>query len=750
MKRSLKHSIAALLLAFVMLLSMTSCLAPAVPSTPETPATPETPNTPETPTTPETPNTPDPENPSEHVCSFGEWIVIKGATTTEDGLRERKCACGEAEQEVIEASGKEYYIQYRNLKTADYPAETGYNSKEGLLTLPAPEANGYVFIGWYTASIGGDLIDYIPEGSKKNYILYAHWDLVTYDITYKNVPDNTNVTSYDIEDKIKLETPEWSGLVFTHWTDEDGNVYKPDQNITALPEKMTGDLTLTANWKVLRNIATPAAPGAELFHAFSGEDGMLYFFYDLGTIEHVVLDNIDPNLYYKAEGMPISLTLSKTVTVSEETAKLISDTISKSISSTSTWESAYTSAQTHSENWNAEIGAGLDVGIGGGYEGGVNIGNDKLGASLKGFFNWSVSAHIEGSYNWGSEDTWSSEWNQSQSYSDTVSEDQSQTVNSSLAYKEEITSEITENFDISAELPSGYYAYVHAGNIRVIGIVSYEIATGYMYLNTYSRLDNMHSMIMYYPTVNDMNNPAVEGLDFTVPEEEIVQMVENSYYVQYDANGGTGTMTKTMHSVGKASKLAKNQFTKEGAIFAGWELVTSEGTRILLDEQSVTDLGGALQTVKLKAMWTSTEPIWTVKESGTNYYIKPAAYMGFDTGNEICAKYNNGKLESGIDGDTKIVVTEEKFHTYVYWHWATNNTTTGDLWMGDYKNELLPDGKTGIYFVAFESTQNYEKAQTDSLLYYCDYSSTAGSWWWRRFEVYAQTYTVYENTNPLS
>ncbi|MBR5143604.1 MAG: InlB B-repeat-containing protein, partial [Clostridia bacterium] len=254
-------------------------------------------------------NNPDNGTEDSHTCSFGDWIIVKEPTNSVDGLRERKCECGNVEQEVIAASNTEYYIQYRNLKTAQYPKENGYNSKEGLLNLPQPEADGYTFIGWYTASIGGELVDYIPEGSTKNYILYAHWELVSYEITYKNVPNNTNPTSYNIETKLKLETPKWSGLEFTHWSDNEGNTYLPDINITSLPTNMFGDLTLTANWKVLRNIATPAAENGTLYSVFSGEEGMLYFHYDLGTIEHVVLDDINPSLYYKSEGMPITLKL---------------------------------------------------------------------------------------------------------------------------------------------------------------------------------------------------------------------------------------------------------------------------------------------------------------------------------------------------------------------------------------------------------------------------------------------------------
>lgn len=592
-------------------------LTPPATTTPTPATTPA--DTPTTSTTPEgstpAPGPDAPIDPPSHVCVFGDWEIVKEATNTEDGLRERKCECGKVEQEIIEASNTEFYIQYRNLKSAAYPSETGYNSKDGLLNLPQPEAVGYTFVGWYTASIGGELVDYIPEGSQKNYILFAHWELISYTITYKNVPNNTNVTSYNIEDKVKLETPKWVDMVFTHWSDANGNTYIPDINITSMPEKMTGDLTLTANWKTLENIATPASTNAQLYTVFCGDDGFLHFYYDLGTIEHVVLDDVAPKLYYKAEGMQIDLTLSQTKTIGEEKAESISNTISQSISQTSAWESTYSKAATLGSHWNAEIGGGIQAGIGGGSQSGVNgeingsVSNDnasigeKLGKSLSKLFNFSVSAHIEGTYNWGKGESTTEQWGSSQSYSSTQTDEQSQTITSALVYKQEVSSEINETFSIGAALPSGYYAYVHASNIRVIAVVSYEISTGYLYLNTYSGLDNMHSMMLYYADVNQLNNPTVEGLDFTIPEEEIINMVENSYYVKYDANGGTGTMNPTMHSINGSEKLAANAFTKQGSLFAGWELTTESGVKILLDGQSVTNLGKAHETVVLKALW---------------------------------------------------------------------------------------------------------------------------------------------------
>ena len=43
-----------------------------------------------------------------HTHSFGEWTTVTEPTCTEEGLRERVCACGEKESEELEALGHDY------------------------------------------------------------------------------------------------------------------------------------------------------------------------------------------------------------------------------------------------------------------------------------------------------------------------------------------------------------------------------------------------------------------------------------------------------------------------------------------------------------------------------------------------------------------------------------------------------------------------------------------------------------------
>ena len=142
---------------------------------------------------------------------------------------------------------------------------------------------------------------------------------------------------------------------------------------------------------------------------------------------------------------------------------------------------------------------------------------------------------------------------------------------------------------------------------------------------------------------------------------------------------------------------------------------------------------------------------WVEKETKTNYYASfPAGYPDWDE--SYYAKYNNTAIESSINGNTKIVVTETKIHTYVYWHWAHYNSSEPKLpnnrYIGSYENQVLPNGFKAWYFSAFESTENFghtdKTGTTDSCFYCCRDNYTDNSWWWYQIPVYVQTYTVYE------
>lgn len=481
------------------------------------------------------------------------------------------------EQVVIPAFGDTYHtIYYKNLKGAEAPTVTTYSEREGLAKLPEPERAGYSFEGWYTGSTYDTVVDYIPAGSTEDYILFAKWEMEEYTITYLDAPENSNPETYTIDDRIVLANPKWSGLKFTGWTDEDGNPVKQ------IPKGSSGDIELKANWKRLRNIASPGNNKGLLF-TYDEDTQRYYYIYELGTIEHVVLDEVtvgSTSVKYNTGATDLSFSLNNTVTIQDSVADSIAETVAQSISNSREWSESYEWAKEESDEHSVEVSVEAEFGIG--------PVNSTIGAS------------------YGYIDTSTESWSQATEKGSSI-ETEGGTSNSAattVSYMKEISSSVTTSFTIEKDMPEGYYNYVHAGNVRVFGIVTFDPATGNFYLDTYSILDNMHEMMLYYRNAEEMNDQSTETLSYDIPKEEILAMVNSAYYVNYDANTGSGVMQVSAIPEGEEMALLKNEFTKEGYTFLYWELDVEDGEpKKFADEEKVKDLTTLGDKVTLKAIW---------------------------------------------------------------------------------------------------------------------------------------------------
>lgn len=85
----------------------------------------------------------------------------------------------------------------------------------------------------------------------------------------------------------------------------------------------------------------------------------------------------------------------------------------------------------------------------------------------------------------------------------------------------------------------------------------------------------------------------------------------NKYKVEFNANGGVGTMVAQSFTYGENKALTQNAFTRTGYTFGGWA-ITALGAEVYEDEQEVENLSGVNGgTVTLYAVWNATE--YTVK-----------------------------------------------------------------------------------------------------------------------------------------
>ena len=603
------------------------------------------------------------------LVSAGHNTVIDEAvapTYENTGLTEGShCSvCGEVfvAQEIVPVLQANYHsITYHNLKGAETPELTQYAEHLGVPVneMPKPEAAGYEFKGWYLDSDYNNKLDSIPAGSTRNYDLFARWELITYNIYFnkKNAPEHNNPTTYTVEDRIILEDPTWAGLAFTGWTDAEGKLWEE------IPKGTTGDLELTANWKLMRNIATPGT-NTLMEAKYFPDLGYYTFIYDLGTIEHVVLEELNasaPTAYYHNGAGDFSLSVEQTLELSEEVAQSITSTISKSVSTSSEWEASKEWAQETSKAHSTEESISVEIGDG-----------------------YPVKTTIEASY--GFESSSGKSWGESSSEGGSYEEgtEEGQESGTELAYVTTLSTTTSTSVTIPKDSPEGYYCYVHAGNIRVFGVVTYDSNDGKVFLNTYSMLDNMHDMLLYYPDVNALNHPTCETLQYAIPRDRIEEKIANSYFVKYEGNGGVildekgkvvenGKMNNTLHTVGGEEKLSKNEFVRPGYIFQDWEQRDENGLGIAnyTNEQIIRDIASTGDLVTLYANWT---PI--------TYGIEYKANVPQGCSSTI--QNMPGSISVKYDQDVTLANAPVlRGYTFTGWHWyeqvkdeAGNYTTT--------------------------------------------------------------------------
>ena len=91
-----------------------------------------------------------------------------------------------------------------------------------------------------------------------------------------------------------------------------------------------------------------------------------------------------------------------------------------------------------------------------------------------------------------------------------------------------------------------------------------------------------------------------------------------SYKVTFDSNGGTGTMPDQYIGVGVATNLSANTFTRSGYEFDGWNTSPDGKGTNYADEENVTGLAAADETVSLYAKWRPINAVCILND--TEYY----------------------------------------------------------------------------------------------------------------------------------
>ena len=173
------------------------------------------------------------------------------------------------------------------------------------------------------------------------------------------------------------------------------------------------------------------------------------------------------------------------------------------------------------------------------------------------------------------------------------------------------------------------------------------------------------------------------------------QWAPNTYTVQYNANGGTGTTAASSHTYDAAKALTANGFSREYYTFAGWA-TSASGLVIYTDEESVLNLTGVNgDTVTLYAKWRANR-----------YTVQYDANGGTGT-----------TAASSHTCDVPKTLTANGFSReyYTFAGWATS--ATGDLAYtdaGSVSNLTGVNGGTVTLYAKWTATPEIVSTDTDA------------------------------------
>ncbi len=515
------------------------------------------------------------------IAATGHTVVIDEAvapTYDHTGLTEGShCSvCNEtivAQQTVPALEATYHAITYKNLNGAKSPSITSYAEHIGMLDMPEISVPGYRFLGWYTASENGEKVDYILAGDTKEYVLFAHWELISYTITYKNAAKNSNPATYTIDDEITLVAPEWSGLIFSRWSDKNG------ETVTKIERGTIGNIELEANWNYAKNLAVSNPDKYTYIGGMMDSRSRYYFIYNIGTIENIVLYTQYVQKYDGSTNVNREQSVTYKVQLSE--AQSASRTIANSVIKSTQWKNMTEFVSSHQEG--VDLGAkycpeieieGIKVKA---YE--FTAGWSKIDKDSYTETNVRINDQVDGT------------------------EITNQTA-SSISFLTENETTSTVNVQLSKDVsPVGVYSYVRAADVKVFAIVTYDPANGEYYLDLYSQVYRVFDTTLFELSGNEQYLVNIEShnqLDFEIPYEQI----PNQFYtVEYNSNGGSGEMLKSVHELGVSSALLSNGFTKTGYTFGGWKTVANGTIVLYANASAIRDIAVAGETVKLYAHW---------------------------------------------------------------------------------------------------------------------------------------------------
>ncbi|MBQ4565274.1 MAG: InlB B-repeat-containing protein [Oscillospiraceae bacterium] len=214
----------------------------------------------------------------------------------------------------------------------------------------------YTFNGWYTEN--GTKVTRITAGTREDITLYARWTERTFKVTYNvyqtpvgEITDEKVLSYKPSKGLTGLPNPEIYNYVFLGWYNNEG------EEVKEIPVGTTGDITLKPYLTSKRNMARAVKSLEDPIIIEDSDNGVIYFTYELGTIENVPLSDAIWTIQSVA-GLAQQKSETITISISEQKAQEIADTISKSTVDSATWTLSkdWNDVTSVSEEWAAQQG----------------------------------------------------------------------------------------------------------------------------------------------------------------------------------------------------------------------------------------------------------------------------------------------------------------------------------------------------------------------------------------------------------
>jgi len=474
------------------------------------------------------------------------------------------------------------YAQWKaNTYTIAFDANTGIGTVDSQIFIYDESQNinansfnktGYTFVEWNT-KIDGTGISYSDEENVVNLLtsgsltLYAQWANNTYTVEF-NANTGTGTMSdqtftYDEEQSLITNAFEKIGYTFNGWntkSDGTGISYTNSEIVSNLVP--SGDITLYAQWR-------PNTYKIE-FNSMGGTGTMVsqWFVYDRS-------DSLDANGFIKAgytfNGWNTESDGSGTTYTNQE------NVINLAPKGTATLYAQWT-ANTYTVVFNANTGTGSMESQTHTYDETKTLSKNEFTKTGYTFSGWSTASDGSGT-----------------SYTD-----QEEVIN--LATNGSIT--------LYAKWTANTYEIEYKANLGTgtmpIQLTKYDLVTS-LYKNEFTKTGYTFAG---WNTESDgtgtsyENQESVSNLVTSGTVTLYAQWVKNIYTVEFNANGGTGSMSSQTHTYDEDKTLSENEFTKLGYTFSGWNTKADGSGTSYEDQEEVNNLATS-GSVALYAKWTA-------------------------------------------------------------------------------------------------------------------------------------------------